>query len=275
MKSFIFIPILIFSLHAFAQEQNSLKSIINSYEAFNYVDVIRKSEQAISNKGNYSDKELIDIYMLKGISHYSISEELNAQKCFIEILKLHSEYSPDPAAVSPKIISLFNTTKETFIKIRDEQLNENKKLSDNSDSLLTIKIQLLEMNNSTYKRALTKSLLLPGWGHFELNQETKGWVLSSLSVASLATMIYYIFDTNSKEKEYLSEANESLIREKYNSYNSSYRIRNLSIILFSAIWSYSQFDIIFFQNTDLGNVNNNALQLILPTDLSLGININF
>jgi hypothetical protein len=56
--------------------------------------------------------------------------------------------------------------------------------------------------------------------------------------------LYYIIDTGNKRMSYLNAQDPDLISEKYKSYNSSYKMRNISIIVYSAIWLFSQFDIL-------------------------------
>jgi hypothetical protein len=108
--------------------------------------------------------------------------------------------------------------------------------------------------NKEINSAIAKSLIVPGWGHLHLKNNTKGWILTTASTAILGSMIYFILDANKKENNYLAETNATLIQQKYGDYNSSYKIRNLLIASYAAIWLYSQIDILFFSK-ELGSEN--------------------
>jgi hypothetical protein len=91
---------------------------------------------------------------------------------------------------------------------------------------------------------------LPGLGHLYNESTTKGWILTSLSAVSLTSIIYFIVDSNKKEKEYLQERNRDLIEDKYDSYNLSSGLKNISIGSFVVIWLYSQFDLLLLSEDD-------------------------
>ena len=102
---------------------------------------------------------------------------------------------------------------------------------------------------------MLRSLILPGWGHFYSSDDTKGYILSSLSAVTLGVMIYSIFDTQTKENEYLAETTPLLIQEKYGQYNSSYKTRNILIASYALLWMYSQIDLLYF------SANNSSLRI--------------
>ena len=68
-------------------------------------------------------------------------------------------------------------------------------------------------------------------------------------------MIYFIVETDSKHKDYLTETSPHIIEGKYQKYNDSYKIRNLLIFSYAAVWIYSQLDLFLFTDFDLPNID--------------------
>jgi hypothetical protein len=79
---------------------------------------------------------------------------------------------------------------------------------------------------------------------------TKGWLMSTASAALIGGIIYYIFETNSRENDYLFESNKEKIAAAYDNYNSAYKIRNSLIISYALLWIYSQLDILLLSESD-------------------------
>ena len=46
----------------------------------------------------------------------------------------------------------------------------------------------------------------------------------------------------------MDQTNTSAILSKYNSYNSAFHKRNISIIALAAVWLYTQIDLLFISN---------------------------
>ena len=102
---FLFTLLLIFDING--QDKNSLEEMKVEFQAFNYSNVIAIAENLLQDKNRYNEEEQIEIYLLKGISHYSLKQLDDVKTSFFEILKLDSNYQIEPTKVSPKIISEF------------------------------------------------------------------------------------------------------------------------------------------------------------------------
>ncbi|MBK7105394.1 MAG: hypothetical protein IPH62_08930 [Ignavibacteriae bacterium] len=235
------------TIQLFAQSNVDLINLQNHYELFEYSTVISKSEQLLLDKKRFSQHDIIQIYTLKAVSHYSMSDMENSRKSFVEILKINENFELNNSQFSPKLVTYFNDVKKEFLdilKVKDE--SEQIKIEPNENKILYLQ------NKSELNNALAKSILLPGLGHLHLDDNSKGWILTSASIVSLGSMIYFIFDANQKEKNYLAQTNPLQIKIKYDEYNKSYKIRNVLIGTYAAIWLYSQIDILFFSN-ELGS----------------------
>ena len=227
-----------------AQTNKELDALQNEYESFNYATVISKARDLLLDKERFTDETIIEISTLKAASHYAMGESENTRKTFIEILKLNENFELSNISYSPKLVDFFHEVKAEFLDVL--KVNEEKYIQQKEVQPTVIdQTQLLTNERNT---ALAKSILLPGWGHLSLGDETKGWILTSAGVAALGSMIYFIVDANKKENDYLSEINSAQIQIKYDEYNKSYKIRNVLIATYAAIWIYSQIDILFFSN---------------------------
>lgn len=219
---------------------NSIVELEKKYTSFEYREVIETAAQMI-NSGNYSNEELTKIYELKGMAHFSLGEETASRDSFEKLLDLNSNYSMDQNRISPKIISFFNDIKVAY----QNELEQDRPIL---DSLRIIKQEMSVAQNS-YKIAVMKNLVLPGWGHFELGNTTKGIIYTTLELSCAVSAIAYIVKSNNDRTSYLNETDKTLIASRYEDYNSSYKTKNLFLIATAIVWAASQIDLAFFTET--------------------------
>ena len=244
----VFLMLFIFTTFITAQQNvNPIDTLVRLFESFQYPKVIAACDSLLKNNLTFTEKQLIEIYRVKGISEFSLLEEENAKKSFIAILNLDSEFELDSSSTSPKIIYFFNNVKSKYI----DDLNRQKELQTKQGTLYTSRVAQNIAVKENLKKAMLRSIVLPGMGHIFIGEKTKGLILTSLSAVSFCSMIYLIFNTNKRQNDYQSETDPNLMVERYNDYNNSYKFRNASIITFAVIWLYSQVDILFF--TDFEN----------------------
>ncbi len=250
MKKIILLILISIASIIDAQSNEDVRNLKKHYEAFEFSIVINKANSLLLHNGSMSDEDLTDIYMIKAASQFAVKEDGNSRRSFIELLKINSDYKINDVIYSPKLVNFFNEVKEEFLGIiKREEKTKTAEEFDKSD-LPTHSPSFNKDRNS----AIAKSLFIPGWGHLHLKNNAKGWILTTASTAVLGSMIYFILDANKKENNYLAETNATLIQQKYGDYNSSYKIRNLLIASYAAIWLYSQIDILFFSK-ELGSEN--------------------
>ncbi len=235
--------LIILTSYSYAQQgSDSLTVLRNEFEAFQYKEVINSAKSMLLHKDIFNNNQLIEIYRINGISEFSLLNDSDAKKSFIQILNIDSSYSLDSAKTSPKIISFFN-------QIKDEYNHEkvyNNSLLRKPDTVYIKSSQPFE-SNSYLKPEIIRSLIFPGWGQiYENSNSLKGWILASLGAATLGSTVYFIIDSNNKQKKYLNDVSLSTIQNNYNQYNSSYKMKNISLISFIAVWVYSQIDVLFF-----------------------------
>ncbi|MCF6270159.1 MAG: hypothetical protein L3J41_10635 [Melioribacteraceae bacterium] len=260
--------LLLFTADIFGQNKADLEKLNREFQLFNYSKVISLADGFIADKGEYSENELIEIYLLKGISHYSLGESELVKSSFFEILNFDNNYKINPSQVSPKIIREFEK-----LRLEYERANIKTEFSSvvKTDTLYKVDTLLLKPNNKLYSETVIRSMAFPGWGHLYSGNKTKGLILTAANSITLGSMLYFIYDTNQKKSSYLNEIDPALIDKKYNAFNTSYKIRNGLIAAYALLWIYTQIDILFISeipfvpviNTSALNNSTNSF----PTDI--------
>ncbi len=214
------------------------------FKNFEYEKVISTADSILLNRNNLNEQQLLSVYKMRALSNYSLLQMNLALKDFIEILNINPDFSLDPVQTSPKIITFFNEIKANF-QAREEKPQV---IETQRDTM-----RIVKDTSGLFKNMLIRSAIFPGTGHIYLDNSTKGWLLTSASTISFAGAVYYIIDCNRTEKSYLNETDPVLIEEKYNSYNSSYKKRNILLTTYAVLWLYCQTDILFFQSKKLSS----------------------
>ncbi|MCL5031569.1 MAG: hypothetical protein M1480_21400 [Bacteroidetes bacterium] len=222
-------------------------------ESFQYNKAINDANELLENKVKINDKDLIEIYRIKAIAQYSLQNEKGAKESFFNILKIDTTFTLDPSTTSPKIIAFFDQVKNDYLQVFE---SEKQIVKTKTDTVYIPKIVHSEQSTSELKQAAIRSVILPGWGHLYMGDNLKGTILTSLSLITLGSSIYFIIDSNKKERLYLDALDPSLIQQRYNDYNKSYKLKNISLVSFAAVWLYSQIDLLFFSGKNPLNISN-------------------
>ncbi|MGH7599770.1 MAG: hypothetical protein ACREOI_25735 [bacterium] len=223
---------------ASAQEPASdLRPLIEKFRAFEYHAVIAIAESLLVHQKSLAPLQAIEVHRMKAIAHYTLSQTEAATAGFAAILEIDSTFALDTLQNSPKIVDFYQQVKSQFQRQRER--NEPEIKTEPQDT--PIKTPLRPQPD--FAKAISRSLIWPGWGHRVYGRSTKGWVLSLAGLATAGTTAYYFFDSRQKESDYLNETRHDQINEKYERYNFSYRRRNFFAAAFIAVWAYSQFDL--------------------------------
>ena len=228
---------------------DSLSLMTKRFDQFKYADVISIANKLLLKRAPLTREQILDIYKLKGISHYSLSEDDAAKKSFIEILRMDTSYVLDSTKVSPKIISFFKQVKQNYIQ---QQKEIEARTVVRIDTVYVPRVEYDIEHEDVIKGAIARSLIIPGLGQLYLDFNFKSVVMTVLGSASLASSIYYLINTEHKENAYLIETNPEMISSRYHEFNDSYKKRNISLVTFGVIWIYSQLDLLFFSNNQGG-----------------------
>ncbi|MCE1189457.1 MAG: hypothetical protein LWX56_09975 [Ignavibacteria bacterium] len=267
MNKIILFILLFFSLLNAQQSKIPVANISREFDAFNYATVIQLADKVLEKKADYSLDEIKQVLRMKAISQYSQGDEIAAYNSFKDILKLDAAYSLDPVSTSPKIIVLFEKVKKEY---QAETASVKKTIP--VDTLHPVEIpaytQQPEKQPQITKIVVAadysdnfRSMVFPGWGMLHRENSVKSWAVAAVSALSLISSIYYINDCNTKEDNYLNEVNRALIQSKYNSYNTAYKMRNLSVTAFIASWVYAQIDLMLSPQTPSETNSNSSVKL--------------
>jgi len=251
IKKFLFIiSIILFSNSSiFTQTVSKYELLLKQkFEEFDYNSVIKLADSILINEKNLSRNDSLSLLYYKALSSFNIWDIKTSEQSFKSILNLDENFSLDTINVSPKIVSYFNDLKTKF-SIDKQNKKQTSVIS--IDSILINERIKYSSQLQNYREALWRNLILPGWGNIYLRNETKGYLVATAFSLSLISSAYFIYDTYKKEKDYLSEINPDLISSKYSSYNSSYKLRNISLGLSALIYIYSQIDYLLFDHSDI------------------------
>ncbi len=222
-------------------QTSELSSLRQKFRSFDYDGVIELANEFLTRSDQYNESQLISIYEMKAMAHYSLSELDAAQYAFESILKLDFNYSPDPVKTSPKIIDFFDSIKKD-VRRETESDDQSVEKPTASDTLTVVQDRL-----GIYQKSIPASLVLPGSGHFVMGDKKRGVLLTGASLLSLSTALYFTGQTRDKERDYMNAIDEADISSSYKSYNSAYKTRNVLWAAYAAVWIYAQTDLIFFQ----------------------------
>lgn len=233
----LFIALFLIITVKISAQQITFNQIKEQYEAFEYEKVIQLSN-SLFRTGGISDSVKIEVHQMRVVAFYSLGDETSTQNSFREILKINKNYQPDPSKISPRLITIFQTVREDYLKSLKHEVAQQDTSLQSRQILASLQL----------KNSIIKNLFVPGWGQISSGYSEKGYLLSAASSLNLISMVYFIFDTKKKENEYLKEIDKNLIHSKYDSYNKSYKLRNVLITSYVIIWLYSQLDLILFSN---------------------------
>jgi len=270
MKKILFIVFLLTGISCSFAQEITYEKVKQLFGSFDYDNVIKMSDQLLV-KGNLTDSLLIEVNIMRAVSFYASGNLDKTNKSFENILLIKRNYSPDPLIISPKLVSLFEDVKAMFYK-------NNPKLIVLKDST-KITQNIKNMDPNTTRIATLRNIIVPGLGQLYMGKKTNGWIFTISSSFALAGMVYFIFDSKTKENDYLTETNQLLIQQKYDKYNKSYKIRNIMIFSYAIIWIYSQLDLLLFNDnqplTESTLISNYYEIYSLNNDFQLDFRIRF
>lgn len=247
----LFISIIVSGTNA-QTHSDTVQIIAKKLELFEFREVITLVDTAIVTGKNFSIAEKVELYKMKAIAHYSLWELQKADNAFRELLKLDPMYQLDPVKTSPKIIAFYNDVKAQFMSefSRAIPVTPDTAKRDTVQNIPIVKKIIVDRSENIYK-----SLVLPGWGQLAERKNTKGYIFVSAGLLTLTSFLYYSIDTNEKETMYLNEVNRNLIESRYRDYNNSYKLKNISLIGFVAVWITAQIDMFLFPPETISDEN--------------------
>jgi hypothetical protein len=217
--------------------QSEFETVSVLFRSFKYEQVIDSADSLLTKQAQLGEKEIIDLFRMKAISHYILGQQGLAWNSFEQLLRINKDYKLDPVQNSPKIIKFFNNVHDRFTE------EQNKEIIKKDETTTVIDTVFLEPKNQTFSKAFMRSAVLPGWGHLYLGQAKKGLYFSLASAIVLSSSVYLVIDTVQKERTYLNETDQISIEALYKDYNQAYQLRNLLLGVYTIFWIYTQIDL--------------------------------
>jgi hypothetical protein len=179
---------------------------------------------------SYTPIELLETHKILGVIAYQDGNLSQANVQFEQALSIDRTARLDSVYVSPKIIQFFDELKASY--------NSRTKASETEKS---IQYRYLLQHDPRPAAAL-RSMIVPGWGQLYKNDQSKGFILVGATAAvTLATVVFHFLQEDAHD-QYLKATDQNAIEQKYDKYNTFYKLRNNTALLGGAIWLYAFFD---------------------------------
>ncbi len=254
MRSFISFTLLVYALiigqplYSQQAKDDHVHQVFQHFKAFRYQQVIQTVDSLLSEKIAFSKRDRLALLRMKAIAQYNRNQDTESAETFKAMLAIDASYQLDSLRTSPKIIGFFNDLKseisvgDTTVSVQPPQQKSPPDIR--SEKQMLTKEKPASELQKVLPSALWRSLLWPGWGHYYLNQNKKGYWISGFSLITIPAAVYYMYDTARKERDYLNAVDDDAIRSRYNDYNRSYQLRNMFGAAAAALWLYCQYDLI-------------------------------
>jgi hypothetical protein len=95
------------SLASAQEPAGDLRPLIEKFRAFEYHAVIAMAESLLVHQESLPPQQVIEIYRIKAIAHYTLSQTVAAAAGFAVILEIDSTFALDTLQNSPKIVEFY------------------------------------------------------------------------------------------------------------------------------------------------------------------------
>ena len=155
-----------------------------------------------------------------------------AREHFKSMLAMDPEFSLDPVYTSPKILVVFNETKQRFLSSRKISTNELTPLLKNSPPSITF-----------------RAIVFPGWEQVHTGRTIIGSLFLGAGFVTLGAGITFEILRSSARQKYLDSTDPPDIRSHYDLYNRYYRAEIASFAAFAVIYGVSEIEIFAFDHS--------------------------
>ena len=230
----IYLAVILITINSsflFSQTQQSLfQQMIQAFQQLDYENARKIGKQIAADFKSYTPIELLETHKILGVIAYQDGNLPDANSQFEQALSIDRTAQLDSVYVSPKIIKFFNDLKESHnSRIKTEETEKS--------------IQYRYLVQPDPRSAATlRSMILPGWGQLYKNDKRKGYFLiGSTATVTLATALFHFLQKGAHD-DYLKATDPKTIEQRYDKYNSFYKLRNNTALLAGGIWLYAFFD---------------------------------
>ena len=234
LKKFCIIPILFIinipAIFSQSQQQSLFQQMTQAFRQLDYETAKKIGRQIEAGFKSYTPIELLETHKILGVIAYQDGNLPEANGQFEQALSIDRTARLDSVYVSPKIIKFFNDLKESY--------NSRTKADETEKS-----VQYRYLVQPDPRPAATlRSIILPGWGQLYKNDKRKGYILVGSTATVILTTALFHFVQKEAHDQYLKASDPKIIEQKYDKYNSFYKLRNNTALLAGGIWLYAFFD---------------------------------
>ena len=233
MKRLAYILLLCIGISLAQTPEQNVAALRQRIQDFEYQDAIQLADSLTANPDDFTEQQLIEIYEMQGIAHYSRMRMNEAFGAFLQILQLDPSHTLDPVRTSPKIVAFFQGIK----------FNYNQAMPEAPESRIDT-VTVVQTPQTASLPAVAASLLVPGSGHWLDGRTPRGPWLTAAGTLGLGAAIATTVDCMQKRDDYLSAVMPGDIDARYQSYNAAFKRRNVVLIAYSAFWLYTQIDLL-------------------------------
>ncbi len=208
----------------------ALRAVESKYNSGAYLSAEVEARRFLEHTP-LSDSVFVTLHKYIAFSLIAQGKSDIAREHFKSILTIDPDFSLDPVYTSPKILVIFNETKQGFLSGR-KILNTDLNFLKNSQTPITY-----------------RAILFPGWEQLHTGRTTVGSLFLGAGVAALGAGITFEFLRSSARRDYLAAAIPSDISSKYDLYNRYYKAEVASFVAFVVIYAASEIDIFAFDHS--------------------------
>lgn len=225
---FLFASSLLFAPDANAAQDPApadsvLHKIKQLYEEGSYLTAEVEGRRLLE-EGEVGDTVRIQVEKYIAFSLIAQDKPQPAASHFWNILRQDSSFDLDPQLTSPKILSIFQRTRERFFA-EHEQLRERQQTS------------------TAFKPRSYRLMVFPGWEQLHQGRTSVGYVFLSLGAVSLLSTVYCDLERRDLRDSYLQAATSDLAAERYSKYNRYYKAEIYSAVLFTLTYIISEVEV--------------------------------
>ena len=199
------------------------------YSAGQYSEMAAIVDSIVADPSNMTISQLARFHMWKGFAMVGMGQRLRARTEFAIARELDPEIELDPLEVSPKIIDEFRQATASLSTDPDRD-----------DTSYTSRYILLKDERPL---AAVQSLLLPGWGQWNMGRRYRGVAFGTTAIAM--TMGYFISGDRERDArhDYL-RAPASEIEDRYDDYDLWYKTHRAFGYGVAATWMLGILDVL-------------------------------
>ncbi|GAB4364016.1 MAG: hypothetical protein Kow0042_02290 [Calditrichia bacterium] len=206
-----------------------VEKLIIAYNEFDYKRAGEYLNVAFSSLDKFSQRDQKLIYQYAAFIAYQNGNTSLAKTHFWEILKIDPTFSLDPLTTPPKLQTLFQQTKISYL----EDMN--------------LRLQQVQKPQKQLQIPW-RAFLFPGWEQWHRGYRLKGIILGGLASAALTGTIYSVISTQQKKQDYQNATDQQQIPSLYNTYRQHYQNQYYFAYSFLATWVVSWIDINLWSN---------------------------